>query len=82
MKNLFLSIFLCISFGLFAQQKDWKTHKVAKYQIQYPSNWTLTNGKPSREFFLIAQPESDLDTFKEYIHLTVFNYEGTKMTLD
>ena len=82
MKSLFLSIFLCISFNLFAQQKDWKSHKTAKYQIQYPSNWIFAGGDLYIDFFLIAQLESDLDTFKENISLKSHNYKGTKMTLD
>ncbi len=66
----------------YAQQTVWKTHKTPKYQIQYPENWTLEQGKQNAEFFLMTALESNSDIFKENINLMIQDVKGMNMTLD
>lgn len=89
MKKVLLSLSLLFFFALSSiaqsnvDQSDWETFKKEGYQIQYPSDWTLSqNGEMGTKFVLMSPRDDENDAFSENVNLIAQDLGGQKISMD
>lgn len=80
-----LLIFLLLAKNSFACEDcfNWQTLKYAKFEINYPSSWTLNEeGELGTVFILYSHLEDKNDSFKENLSLITYDFSNQKTTLN